>query len=67
MTDRLEELEIRVAFQDRTIQQLNDVVARQQREMDRLARELAHLKSKLDDLTPALVVPRSEETPPPHY
>jgi SlyX protein len=67
MVERLEELEIRVAFQDRTIQELNDVVTRQQQEIMRLARELDYLKSRLEGLAPAQVVPRSEETPPPHY
>jgi SlyX protein len=67
MADRLEELEIRVAFQDRTIQELNDVVTRQQSEITRLAREIESLKGRLGVLMPELVVPRSEETPPPHY
>jgi SlyX protein len=63
----MEELEIRVAFQDKTIQELNDVVTRQQLEIDRITRELKAVKELLKDLVPSLVVPRAEETPPPHY
>lgn len=64
---RLTELETRVAFQDQTIQELNEVVTRQQREIDRLARELDVLRERLHALAPSPVVPPDEETPPPHY
>jgi SlyX protein len=67
MQERLEELEVRVAFQDKTIQELNDVVTRQQREIDRLAQQLEALKAQVRAAAPSLVVGREEETPPPHY
>lgn len=67
MTEPLEELQIRLAFQERTLQELNDVVTRQQQEIARLTHELRRMKSLLENSAPALVVPRSEETPPPHY
>jgi SlyX protein len=67
MQERLAELEVRVAFQDRTIQELNDAVTRQQRALERLARELEALKDRLRALTPSPVASRDEETPPPHY
>jgi SlyX protein len=67
MQDRLAELEVRVAFQDKTIQDLNDVVTRQQREIDRLIRELETLRSQVRTLAPSLVANQDEETPPPHY
>ena len=67
MNERLTELEMRVAFQDKTIQDLNEVVTRQQREIDRLARELEVVKSRLSGLAPSMVVPQHDEKPPPHY
>jgi SlyX protein len=67
MNERLVELETRVAFQDRTIQELNEVVTRQQTRIDRLARELESVKAHLASLAPALVIPQEEEKPPPHY
>ncbi len=67
MQARLAELEVRVAFQERTIQELNDVVTRQQLEIDRMARELASLKTELRALEPSPVANRDDETPPPHY
>jgi len=67
MIDRMTELETRVAFQDKTLQELNEVVTRQQGEIDRLARELEALKIQLRSLSAYPVASRDEETPPPHY
>jgi SlyX protein len=67
MNERLTELEVRVAFQDQTIQDLNEVVTRQQREIDRLAQELEAVKSRLSGLAPSMVIPHEDEKPPPHY
>lgn len=67
MSERLTELEVRVAFQDQTIQDLNEVVTRQQREIDRLAKELEAVKSRLAGLAPSMVIPPEDEKPPPHY
>ncbi len=67
MQDHLAELEVRMAFQEKAIQELSDVIARQQREIDRLVRELETLKLQVRALAPSPVVGRDEETPPPHY
>jgi len=67
MNDKITELETRIAFQDGTIQQLNDVVVRQQGEIDRLARELETLRMQVRSMSSYPVASRDEETPPPHY
>ncbi len=67
MSDKITELETRFAFQDATIQELNDVVVRQQGEIDRLTRDLEALKVQLRSLASFPVAGRDEETPPPHY
>jgi SlyX protein len=67
MNERLVELEVRVAFQEHTLQELNEVVTRQQQQIDRLTQELATLKAQLATVAPSLVIPKEEETPPPHY
>jgi SlyX protein len=67
MNERLTELEMRVAFQEKTIQDLNEVVTDQQRQIDRLTRELEAIKSRLAALAPSMVIPQDEEKPPPHY
>lgn len=67
MNDRTTELETRVAFQDKTIQELNEVVTRQQGEIDRLVRDLEALKVQVRTMSSYPVASRDEETPPPHY
>lgn len=67
MEDKLADLETRIAFQDREIQTLNDVIIRQQQQIDELAGQVRFLQDKMKDMKPSLVVPESEETPPPHY
>jgi len=63
MENRLAELETRVAFQDDTIQTLNDVIARQQRQIDQMKTMLDDIKAELERLAPAITAPEK----PPHY
>ena len=60
LTERMDELESRLAFQDDTIQALNDVIAAQQLELGRLRRSLELLAPQLPD-------GGGDEAPPPHY
>ena len=64
---RLIDLEIRLTHQEATLQALNDVIADQQRLIDRLAKDMETLKRRMRDAAPADVAPPWEETPPPHY
>ena len=62
---RIAELEMRQAFQDDTIQALNDVIVEQQRIFSRLEAQLEALAQRQNDLHNQF-----EETPndpPPHY
>ncbi|NLY13226.1 MAG: hypothetical protein GXZ10_06370 [Gammaproteobacteria bacterium] len=62
---RIADLEMRQAFQDDTIQALNDVLIEQQRLISRLETQLALLAQRQNDLHNQF-----EETPndpPPHY
>lgn len=67
MEDRLIELETRLAFQDHVVQELNDVVVRQQREIEGLRRDIEILRNQMKTLAPSLVENRADEAPPPHY
>jgi SlyX protein len=65
---RVVELETRMAFQERVLQELSDIVARQQAELDHLKQALKTAQERLRTLQPGSpVADRSEETPPPHY
>ena len=46
---RLAELETRLAFQDRTIEELHQALCNQQVQLDRLAQEVTRLKSLAGD------------------
>jgi SlyX protein len=65
--DRLDELEARQAFQDDLIGKLNEVIARQDRELARLTLQLQALTEKLNDLAQAAPGATAEYEVPPHY
>ena len=60
---RLEELETRLAFQDNTVQALNDALADQQRQIEALRMEVETLRLRFESLTTALLAGQSEEQP----
>jgi SlyX protein len=62
---RLTELEIKASFTDDLLEQLNDVIARQQLQIDALQRELLALRQQVRDQGSGLGAPRDER--PPHY
>jgi|JYMV01.1.fsa_nt_gi SlyX protein len=68
-SEQLETIELKLAYQEATIQDLNDVICRQQAQIDDLKLTCKHLYSKLisleDDPSGAATDPSSER--PPHY
>jgi SlyX protein len=60
----MDDLEIRVAHQDRTIAELNEVITAQWDRIARLERELHRLREEVQNAAPARDAP---EPPPPHY
>ncbi|MGL4354844.1 MAG: SlyX family protein [Aeromonas popoffii] len=67
LNDRLETLESRLAFAEYTVEQLNDEVTTQGRELDRLKHHIQLLVDKLQSVQPSQIASMAEETPPPHY
>ena len=67
MNNDLLELQMQMSFQEDTIQQLNDVVTRQQADINLLRREVDLLKGKLVELMGSVQEPGADEAPPPHY
>lgn len=66
--NRIEELETRSAYQEDTIQALNDVVAKQQAQLDKLQRSLETLAERLREaMTGDSFDDARDEPPPPHY
>ncbi|MGO1618382.1 MAG: SlyX family protein [Oceanisphaera sp.] len=65
--ERLEQLETRLAFQDDTIEQLNQEITTQGYETARLKEQLNLMVNKLKDLQHNQTDTPGEEPPPPHY
>ncbi|VEF12534.1 protein SlyX [Pseudomonas fluorescens] len=63
---RVNDLESRLAFQDDTIQALNDVLVEQQRVVDRLQLQMAALLKRQEEMS-GQFGSFEEDAPPPHY
>lgn len=63
---RLTDLEIRLAHQERTIEELSDVVAAQGRAVDLLTERLRLLTERVRELESWRPSP-ADDRPPPHY
>jgi SlyX protein len=64
---RLDALEMRTTHQDLTIEDLNNALTRQWREIDRLEREVAQLTDRLQEVGASVGQTSGAEPPPPHY
>jgi SlyX protein len=65
LTDRLDRLEERLAFQDDTIETLNRTITEQWAKIDALTRQLSALNERLREAESQM--PRPANEPPPHY
>ncbi|NBB11124.1 SlyX family protein [Pseudomonas sp. SLFW] len=66
LEDRVMDLESRLAFQDDTIQALNDVLVTQQRSLERMQLQMAALIKRQEEMSGQFGA-FEEEAPPPHY
>lgn len=64
LRERIEALEMRIAYQDQTIEDLNQTITKQWSEFDKLNREIAKLYAQMEELdnSGGEIVDR-----PPHY
>lgn len=65
LSERLETLETRIAFQDETIEELNSTITAQWRQIDLLTRKLELLEEQVR--SGSYIADPSTEAPPPHY
>jgi SlyX protein len=67
MESRLTDLETRFMHQEHNLQELNDIVYRQEQTIERLELELRLIKEQLKMVLPSLARYPEDEEPPPHY
>lgn len=67
MEERINELEMHYMQQEVTIQELNEIVCRQELILDQLRRDFAALKEQLLVMSPSVSRDSDQEEPPPHY
>lgn len=67
LEERIAELEVRQAFQDDTIQTLNDIIVEQQKALDRCAAQIRVLAERQAELQGVGGGGAPDEAPPPHY
>ncbi|MEE1611057.1 SlyX family protein [Microvirga sp. CF3016] len=64
---RIEALEVRVAYQDKMIEDLNQTVIAQWKQIDGLKRQLNELLDRVQEVEDNTGGPSAPEPPPPHY
>ena len=65
LSERIEALEMRLTYQDESIETLNKTITAQWAQIDRLTRQVAELKERLQEAENNAPGPANER--PPHY
>jgi len=65
LSARIDALEMRLTYQDESIETLNQTITSQWAQIDRLTRQVAELKERLQEAESNAPGPVNE--PPPHY
>lgn len=65
LSERIDALEVRLTYQDETIETLNQTITAQWLKIDALTRQIAELRKRLQDAEGNATRPANE--PPPHY
>lgn len=67
MESRVIELESKLAFQEHMINELNDIITDQQKQIDQLREEQRVFNQRLQSISESSPVSNEKEPPPPHY
>lgn len=65
LAERIDALEMRLTYQDETIETLNNTITAQWKQIDTLTRQLARLAERVQQAEASLPGPANER--PPHY
>ncbi len=67
MEKRFVYLETKLIYQEKIIEDLNEVVTNQQNQIDEFSKRLLALEEHTKIMLPSIIRNRDEESPPPHY
>ncbi|MDN3608350.1 SlyX family protein [Vibrio ostreicida] len=67
LESRLNDLECQVAFQEQTIDSLNDALSQQQLLITKMQDQMKYVVGKVKNIDNSNMADAAEETPPPHY
>lgn len=67
LESKIDDLEYKVAYQEQTIDALNDALTQQQLQLSKMQEQMRFMVGKLKSMTGSNLADASEETPPPHY
>ncbi|MDN3698436.1 MULTISPECIES: SlyX family protein [Vibrio] len=67
LEDRINDLECKLAFQEQTIDELNDALSQQQFLITRMQDQMKFVVGKVKNMDSSNLADPTEETPPPHY
>jgi SlyX protein len=65
LAERIDALEMRIAYQDDTLEALNETITAQWKQIDTLTRQVAELREQLQEAQSNAAAPINER--PPHY
>ncbi len=67
LENRINDLECQLAFQEQTIDSLNDALSQQQLLITKMQDQMKYVVGKVKNIDSSNLADPSEETPPPHY
>jgi len=67
MENRIIELETKISYQEHLLQELNEVITSQQRQIDSLEKEVRRIREYLKQVHTSDIARPEEDIPPPHY
>ncbi|ADT85253.1 SlyX family protein [Vibrio sp. Vb2880] len=67
LLQRIDDLECKVAFQEQTIDELNEALSHQQLLITKMQDQMKYVVGKVKNMDTSNLADPSQETPPPHY
>ncbi|GEA51373.1 hypothetical protein VIN01S_21770 [Vibrio inusitatus NBRC 102082] len=67
LNQKIDDLECKAAFQEQTIEELNDALSQQQILISKMQHQMKYVVGKVKNIDGSNLADPTEETPPPHY